>query len=347
MTKLDFTDEDRNQLSYEKDYHPHPRVRKKMAVLYLKSLGMPHKYIKKLEKICENTLLGYFREYQEGGIQRLKEIRFNSPVSLLEPHRQKIKTYFSDHPPASVKEATAKIEELTGIKISPERVRIFMKKLGFRPRKIGMIPAKADAQAQQKFIDEVLEPRITQAQAGHRALYFLDAAHFVLAPFLGYLWTLTRIFIRAPAGRHRFNVLGALHAVTHQLITFTNDSYINSDSVCELLLKIAEASTGIPISVVLDNARYQRCYKVISYAEQLGIELLFLPPYSPNLNLIERLWKFVKKQCLYSRYYGQFAEFKASITACLSKTHTEYKQELDSLLSLKFQSFQNVHIVAL
>jgi len=135
--------------------------------------------------------------------------------------------------------------------------------------------------------------------------------------------------------------------LTHKLITVTNTSYINSDSVCELLLKIAQASTGIPITVVLDNARYQRCKKVQECAAVLGIELLFLPPYSPNLNLIERLWKFVKKKCLYSKYYEKFQGFKEAITDCLGKTDTEYKQELDTLLTLNFQTFEKVQIVTM
>ena len=155
------------------------------------------------------------------------------------------------------------------------------------------------------------------------------------------------MFVKAPSGRQRFNVLGALNALTHKLITVTNSSYINSDSVCELLLKLAQASTDIPITVVLDNARYQRCKKVQEYAASLGIELLFLPPYSPNLNLIERLWKFVKRKCLYSRYYETFQDFKAAITNCLSKTDTEYQQELDTLLTLNFQTFNKVHVVTL
>ena len=123
----------------------------------------------------------------------------------------------------------------------------------------------------------------------------------MLAPFLGYLWTRLRRFIRAPSGRQRFNVLGALNAVTHQLVTVTNDSYINAQSVCDLLRKIAAAHEGIPITLILDNARYQKCKIVWALAESLKIELLYLPSYSPNLNLIERLWKFVKKQVLYSK----------------------------------------------
>lgn len=345
MLKIDFTSEAITQLNYERYHHPHPRVQRKMNVLYLKSQNISHKEIKRLERICENTLLRYLREYQEGGIERLKEIHFYAPKSKLDEYATSIESYFNEHPPASINEASAKIEEITGIKRKRESTRVFMKRLGFNPRKVGMIPAKADVEQQERFLTEELKPRLAEAQAGKRSLFFVDAAHFVLAPFLGILWSIVRIFIKAPSGRKRFNVLGALNAITHSFIMVTNDSYINSDSVCELLLKIAECSTGIPITIVLDNARYQRCKKVEDYAKYLGIELLFLPPYSPNLNLIERVWKFVKRKCLYSKYYEKFSEFSTAISECLEKLETTHKAEVSTLLSLNFQTFEKVRVI--
>jgi transposase len=190
-----------------------------------------------------------------------------------------------------------------------------------------------------------MEPRLAEAQAGTRAVFFMDAAHFVLAPFLGFLWSLTRLFIQAPAGRKRFNVLGALNAISHELITVTNESYITAESVCELLHKLAALKLGVPITIFLDNARYQRCALVQTTAASLNIELCFLPAYSPNLNLIERLWKFVKKQSLYSKYYADFASFKAAIEECLSQTHTTHKTALDSLLTLRFQLFEKAQFM--
>jgi transposase len=165
-----------------------------------------------------------------------------------------------------------------------------------------MLPAKADPDRQAGYLAEELEPRLAQARAGQRAVFFVDAAHFVLAPFLGFLWSVTRLFVRAPAGRQRFNVLGALNAITQELLTVTNDTSMTATEVCALLRQVAALNLGVPLTVVLDNARYQRCAQVVTLAASLHIELCFLPPYSPNLNLIERLWKFVKKQCLYSIY---------------------------------------------
>ena len=158
-----------------------------------------------------------------------------------------------------------------------------------------MIPAKADPQKQKEFLEQELQPRLEEAQTGKRVVLFVDAAHFVLAPLLGFLWSVVRVFIQAPSGRQRFNVLGALNALTHELITVTNDAYITAESVCQLLEKIACLYLGRPISIFLDNARYQKCALVKEKAKSLNIELCFLPSYSPNLNLIERVWKFVKK----------------------------------------------------
>ena len=202
-----------------------------------------------------------------------------------------------------------------------------------------MIPAKADPDEQAAYLKQTLEPRLAEAQAGKRTVFFVDAAHFVLAPFLGFLWSLTRIFIRALAGRQRFNVLGALNAITHELITVTNDTYITAESLCALLQKLAALNLAVPITVFLDNARYQKCALVQAVAARLNIELCYLPAYSPNLNLIERVWKFVKKQSLYSRYYADFATFKTAIETCLRDMPTTHKTILDSLLTLRFQLF--------
>ena len=95
----------------------------------------------------------------------------------------------------------------------------------------------------------------------------------------------------------------------------------------------------------MDNARYQKCNIVTALALQLNIELLYFPAYSPNLNLIERLWKFVKKKVLYSKYYANFADFRNAITDCLNQTHTTHKKELDSLLTLNLQAFKKREFV--
>ncbi len=345
MIHLEFTEKEKLALYYERFNHPHPRVQMKMEALWLKSQKLPHYQISKLVGISPNTLRSYLKDYQEGGIEKLKEINFYRPQSELENHRETLKTYLIKQPPATINEAIATIELLTGIKRSPTQVRKFLKSMGMRCLKVGQIPSKADPEQQEEYQKKKLKPRLQEAKSLKRAVFFVDAAHFVMGAFLGMIWCFQRVFIKAPSGRKRFNVLGALNAITHEVITVTNDTYITGTQVGELLRKLANLGLTVPITLVLDNARYQKCKVVKNLAEELGIELLYLPPYSPNLNLIERLWKFVKKKCLYAKYYQDFSQFSAAISGCLDQAHLKHKKELDSLLTLRFQTFDKNQIL--
>ena len=344
MLKLKFTPAIIDQLHHERTRHPHPRVRQRMEALYLKALGLSHKEIGRIVRISQTTLREYLQMYQEGGIDALKELNFHQPQSDLDDHQDSLRQEFEQRPPPTIDEAVDRIEKLTGLRRSPTQVAEFLKKLGLKRRKVASVPAKANPDKQQEFLDEKLTPRLAEAQANQRHVFFVDAAHFVLQPFLGFLWSFVRLFIKASSGRQRFSILGALHATTRQLVTITNTSYINAQSVAALLRKLAAVFTDLPITLVLDNARYQHCRFIKDLAGELRIELLFLPPYSPNLNLIERLWKFVKKQCLYSQYYEQFANFKQAIEDCLAEVSGAFKEQLASLLTLKFQTFENVSL---
>jgi len=99
------------------------------------------------------------------------------------------------------------------------------------------------------------------------------------------------------------------------------------------------------VTLFLDNARYQKCKIVTELAAQLKIELIYLPAYSPNLNLIERLWRHVKQQVLYSRYYDSFPKFKTAITDCINASQLPEKKSLRSLFSLKFQIIEKSQIL--
>ena len=201
-------------------------------------------------------------------------------------------------------------------------------------------------QDQAEFLDTKLKPKLDAAQAGQGHVFFVDAAHFVFGTFLCCLWSFTRIFVRAASGRQRFNVLGAWNAVTRELIAVTNTTVVNTETMCELLRKIADLGLTGPITLVLDNARYQRNAVVQAWAAQLGITLLFLPSYSPNLNLIERLWKFTKRRALYGRYHPTFRDFQAAIQEVLDGLSTKYSQQLASLMTLNFQQFDDVSLMA-
>jgi transposase len=201
-------------------------------------------------------------------------------------------------------------------------------------------------ETQAQFLATELKPKLDSALAGKGHVFFVDAAHFVLGTFLCCLWSFTRIFVRAASGRQRFNVLGAWNAVTRQLITVTNTTVVNTETMCELLRKIAAVGLVGPTTLVLDNARYQRNAVVQDLAVQLGITLLFLPSYSPNLNLIERLWKFTKRRALYGRYHPTFAGFRAAIEETLDGVSTTHADQLKTLMTLNFQQFKDVSLMA-
>ena len=113
---------------------------------------------------------------------------------------------------------------------------------------------------QRELLEEELKPRLEEAKAEKRKVLFVDAAHFVMGSFLGYLWCIARIFIPSSSGRKRYNILGAIDAITHELTTVCNDTYINALTVCGLLEKLrSEYGSKILITLVMDNARYQRC----------------------------------------------------------------------------------------
>jgi len=192
-------------------------------------------------------------------------------------------------------------------------------------------------------LEEKLEPRLAEAKSGKRKVFFVDAAHFVMGSFLGCLWTIARIFVPSSSGRKRYNVLGALDAITHELVTVCNETYVNALSICELLRKIRDSvGIGEIITLVLDNAAYQRCTLVTELAKDLKIELLFLPSYSPNLNLIERLWRWVRKDCLNSIYFERFDDLKYTINqSLLMVSHGKNKKEMETLFTLNFQLYDN------
>jgi transposase len=353
MRDFSFPEDDLKAIARDRYEHPHPRVQRNMEVLWLKSYGLTHPRIAELAGVSLPTVQRYLGEYLEGGLRRVRRCNWRGPRSELLRHERSVEEYFWDHPPRNTRQAARVILEQTGLRRGLTQVRAFRKNhLGLRYRKVAAIPVppkktvEEHAREQARFLDGELEPALAEARAGERAVFFVDAAHFVWAPLLGCLWCLARMWVRSATGRRRYNVLGALNAVTHEVVRVCNEGYVNAETVCTLLRTLAGLGLQVPITVVLDNARYQRCELVQSLARQLGIHLLFLPSYSPNLNLIERLWRFIRKQSLNSAWFDSFDEFRAAIDDCLNKMQSDHKPEAATLFTHKFQRFEDVPLLA-
>lgn len=170
----------------------------------------------------------------------------------------------------------------------------------------------------------------------------MDASHFVHGcDFLGDVYSKVRRFVRTFSGRQRYNVLGAINFAARKVHTVTNTTYITATEICQMLTSLASEYAGKKIHVVLDNARYQKCEAVTTLAHDLKIDLVYLPPYSPNLNLIKRLWKFTKGK-LRVKYYSDFATFKDSIDSIIENTETVFKEQISSLIADKVQLFDDL-----
>ncbi len=204
-----------------------------------------------------------------------------------------------------------------------------------------MIPGKAPAEQIQKAFITLLDSLFQAAQHyGEEILLFADPVHQVHNNENGYCWQLigaahTKTAL-ANTGRRRLNIIGAINAVSlHPTILLTEENCCVE--VIEVFLEEIRKQypSAKSICIVLDNARYQRAYRVQQKAANLNIELVYLPPYCPNLNLIERLWRFFKKKIMKNKYYESFAEFENAVEQFFINFN-DNSDQLKSLLTFKF-----------
>ncbi|MDQ8184593.1 transposase [Pelagicoccus sp. SDUM812002] len=151
------------------------------------------------------------------------------------------------------------------------------------------------------------------------------------------LWSVGRLRIRTSGGGGRLSVLGALDSAGEDLEFIATDGKFDPLTAACTLYKLREKHPSGAITVVLDNARYQACERHRFLAKVLDIELLFLPAYSPNLNLIERVWKWVKNQCLYKKYYEKIRDFQNAVIGCMKGLEERLPESLKSMLTQNFQ----------
>ena len=228
MLQIKISDTETNRLNFERFNYPCPIIQKRIHAVCFKSLGKSNNETGVLIGLNRETVGGWVRIYLGNGFEALCRLNYGTNKSELENHAVSILSSFTERPQMSTNEAKSRIEELTGISRSPSQVRSFMKRNKLRYIKTGHIPAKADTEKQHQWVETTLEPTIAEAQKGECHLLFMDAAHFVLEPFVCAMWCLTRFFVKASAGRNRINVLGVVNAITKEILTVNNTSYINA-----------------------------------------------------------------------------------------------------------------------
>ena len=172
---------------------------------------------------------------------------------------------------------------------------------GYEVPKNGGYSSKSRPEKQSKFLIDELESLLEEEKQDKRKVFFVDAAHFVMSAFLEMLWCFERLFLKSSSGRKRYNVLGAFSVKGTDLVTITNDAYINSDTIVDLLIKLKQAYPDIPLTLVMDNARYQRCHKVTeqeSAGYRPSVPSSLLPQFELDWALVEIHKKEVPIQSL-------------------------------------------------
>lgn len=237
---------------------------------------------------------------------------------------------------SKVEEIVAYIEKRYGIKYTVSGVTDLLHREDFVYKKTKIIPGKADAEKQKRFIEKYNELKANKAPDD--PIYFGDGVHPTHNTESHYAWIRKgkNKEIRSNTGRQRLNINGAIDIETKEVVARYDDT-LNAQSTVELFKEIEKKHPlATNIYFILDNARYYQCHVVKEYLVNSKIKLVFLPPYSPNLNLIERLWKFFRKKITKGQYYEKFGEFKFACEQFF-KDLKRYKQELDSLLTENFQ----------
>jgi len=203
------------------------RDRKKGLVIYLKGMGLSHIDIAAIVRVDQETMTNYLKQYAQNGLEGLLEDNYRIRTEQLEPYIPKLKKIFEENPPNTVNYAIEIIFDNTdGIRLKHSACRYFLKRIGLKFRRTGLVPGKAlddekQREEQQKFHENKLQPVLEEAKEGERTVLFVDATHLVRGAFLGLVWCFIRVLLPSSGGRKRYNVLGAFNPITHEVITET------------------------------------------------------------------------------------------------------------------------------
>ncbi len=327
------------------NYHQKP-IRIRLSVLWLTTKLNNANDIAEFSGCSTRHVFDVINIYNQGSLPAILDYNKNKPNSDLEPYADLIKKDLEENLPANAKEIRDRIQKLTGIKKSISQVINFIKSMGMKYIKPTMIPMgknevslEKKSQDQKEFADNVLDKHIQDHNEGKCKLLFMDASHMQIACMLGFVWCFVKKYVPALPLRGRVNVIGAVSPHGKDFIYDVSQSSVNQEAIMNFLRKIAKKFEGLDIRLVLDNASYHHAIAVQELASELGITLVFLPVASPNLNIIERLWKFVKTKFLKNHVFVHLDELENVLSDKLKTLRKKYKKELKTLLTTNFQYF--------
>lgn len=313
------------------------RYADRIKTILLLDDGRSHEEIARILFLNDETTRRYAAVFTSAGIDALLSDNYKSYGGKLdEAQRVQLREYVSTHLFLDVFPIILYVMGQFGHTFSRSGMRDLLHRIGFVYKKTSQAPGKADPEKQRRFVAMLEE--FMRIKGADIPVLFMDATHPAHNSMPAYGWILSgeRVEIPSNTGRERLNINGAVNAETHEVFIVDSET-INSDSTIALLQKI---EAGYPdaerIYVFADNASYYHSKTVATYLAKSRICLEFLPPYSPNLNIIERLWRFMHKHTAYSRFYPTFQEFRAELLMFFERLPEEFADSLLSLLTLKF-----------
>jgi transposase len=284
-----------------------------------------------------NTVRNHFKTYQAEGLSGLLHLAYRgSDCELNEAALSALDAHVQENLYLSAKDVAAWVETRFDVLYTASGMTALLHRLGFVYKKPKLVPGKADPEAQEAHLAKYEELKKNKGE--NEVICFMDAVHPQHNPVLGYGWIKREEDheVRSNTGRRRVNINGVIDLERLEPVVRFDDS-INADSTIALFEQLEQFyAVATYIYVICDNARYYHSRAVRAYLENSRIKLVPLPPYAPNLNLIERMWKFFKKKVLYNRYYESFDTFRTACEEFFSNPQ-QYQSELRSFLTENFE----------
>jgi transposase len=310
----------------------------RLSVLIMLDEGFTHQVIAVSLGIDADTVGNYKRKYLGQGLDAyLKDDYVAYQGELSQAQLEQLHQQVEQGLYPTAREVGDWIFGAFGVDYSDSAVRAMLTKLDFVHKQVKPLPAKADEQQQLAFVEsfEALMESLPQ----DTVVYFTDATHPTHNTQTAKAWIKKgqEKHIPANSGRKRVNLNGALNALDACEAVVVEAESINAQSTIGLYEKLLEKNPGKKLILICDNARYYHSQLLQDWLEgQPLIKQWFLPTYSPNLNIIERLWRFMKKQAIGLSFHPTYKGFKTAILHFFEHLD-DYEYELKRLLTLKFQ----------